>query len=80
MFISVQSHFLSVYKFLAHQFILCDADSTGHKGMKMSKKHIAALDQLAALEEIIGESSELSALRAKLYELIGRKYHTKKCG
>lgn len=48
--------------------------------MKMSKKHIAALDQLAALEEIIGESSELSALRAKLYELIGREYHNKKFG
>ena len=48
--------------------------------MKMSKKHIAALDQLAALEEIIGESSELSALRAKLYELIGREHHTKKFG
>ena len=66
---------------MAHRLILCDTDSTGNKwSLKLSKKHIAALDQLAALEEIIGESSELSALRAKLYELIGREHHTKKFG
>lgn len=44
------------------------------------KKLTAALDQLASLEEAIGESSEISALRAKLYELIGRKQHDKQFG
>ena len=48
-------------------------------GVEM-KKLAAALVQLAILEDNIGESCEISALRAKLYELIGRKHHDRQFG